>query len=50
MRQNIDRLLYGGIPLANVTEIAGIAGLGKTDVVKYVTYSETARKSKKFQM
>ena len=30
LSQNVDRILNGGVPLSKVTEIAGIAGVGKT--------------------
>lgn len=32
MSKSIDTLLDGGIPLSKVTEIAGIAGVGKTQI------------------
>lgn len=32
MSQSIDRLLNGGVPLSKVTEISGIAGVGKTQL------------------
>lgn len=32
LSQSIDTLLDGGIPLSKVTEIAGIAGVGKTQI------------------
>lgn len=32
LSQSIDTLLGGGIPLSKVTEIAGIAGVGKTQI------------------
>lgn len=32
MSQSIDRLLDGGVPLSKVTEISGIAGVGKTQI------------------
>lgn len=32
MSKNIDTLLNGGIPLSKVTEIAGVAGVGKTQI------------------
>ncbi|KAI9556763.1 D repair protein RAD51-like protein [Daphnia sinensis] len=32
MSQNIDKILNGGVPLAKITEISGIAGVGKTQL------------------
>lgn len=32
MSQNIDKILDGGIHLSKVTEVAGIAGVGKTQI------------------
>ena len=32
MSQKIDHLLDGGIPICKVTEISGVAGVGKTQL------------------
>ena len=32
LSRNIDRMLSGGVPMSKVTEISGIAGVGKTQL------------------
>ena len=32
LSRNIDRMLSGGMPMSKVTEISGIAGVGKTQL------------------